>query len=63
MVFNPDPSKQATEAIFSHKINKVNHPTEYFNASPVTTAPFQKHLGLFLDKKLNFGHHLNEKNI
>ena len=61
MVFNPDPSKQATEVIFSHKINKVNHPTLYFNASPVSTAPFQKHLGLFLDKKLNFGHHLNEK--
>ena len=61
MVFNPDPSKQATEVIFSHKINKVNHPTLYFNSSPVTTAPFQKHLGLFLDNKLNFGHHLNEK--
>ena len=38
MVFNPDPSKQATEVIFSHKINKVNHPTLYFNASPVTIA-------------------------
>ena len=53
------PSKQAV--IFSHKINKVNHSTLYFNASPVTTAPFQKHLGLFLDEKLNFGHHMNEK--
>ena len=61
MTFNPDPSKQATEVIFSHKRNKVNHPTLYFNACPVTTAPFQKHLGLFLDKKLNFGHHVNEK--
>ena len=61
MAFNPDPNKQATEVIFSHKINTVNHPTLYFNASPVTTAPFQKHLGLFLDEKLNFGHHLNEK--
>ena len=48
MAFNPDPSKQATEII----------PTLYFNACPVTTAPFQKHLGLFLDKKLNFGHHV-----
>ena len=61
MAFNPDPSKQATEVIFSHKRNKVNHPTLYFNACPVTTAPFQNHLGLFLDKKLNFGHHVNEK--
>ena len=31
MVFNPDPIKQATEEIFSHKINKVNHPTLYFS--------------------------------
>ena len=23
--------------------------------------PFEKHLGLFLDEKLNFGHHVNEK--
>ena len=38
MAFNPDPSKQATEVIFSHKINKVNHPTLYFNASPVRTS-------------------------
>ena len=61
MPFNPDPSKQVTEVIFSHKINKVNHSTLYFNASPVTTAPFQKHVGLFLDEKLNFGHHVSEK--
>ena len=61
MAFNPDPSKQATEVIFSHKINKVNHHTLYINASPVTTDLFQKHIGFFLDEKLNFGHHVNEK--
>ena len=61
MEFNPDPSKQATEVIFPHKINKVNYPTLHFNASPVTADPFQKHLGLFLDEKLNFGLHVNEK--
>ena len=59
--FNPDPTKQATEVIFSRKNKPVNHPTLYFNNSPVTSAPFQKHLGLFLDEKLTFGHHLNEK--
>ena len=26
MNFNPDPNKQAQEAIFSRKINKINHP-------------------------------------
>ena len=61
MAFNPDPNKQATEVIFSRKRKPVNHPTLYFNDTPVTTAPFQKHLGLYLDEKLTFGHHLNEK--
>ena len=61
MVFNPDPTKQATEVVFSRKNKPVNHPTLYFNDIPVASAPFQKHLGLFLDEKLTFGHHLNEK--
>ena len=60
MVFNPDPNKQATEVIFSRKRKPVNHPTLYFNDAPVANAPFQKHLGLFLDENLTFGHHLNE---
>ena len=37
------------------------HPVLYFNETPVKTAPFQKHLGLILDEKHTFGHHLNEK--
>ena len=61
MAFNPDSNKQATEVVFSHKRTRTNHPTLYFNNSPVATAPFQKHLGLILDEKLNFSHHLNEK--
>ena len=61
MVFNPDPNKQATEVIFSRKRQNVNHPALCFNNTPVATASFQKHLGLILDEKLIFGHHLNEK--
>ena len=61
MAFNPDPNKQATEVVFSRRRKPDNHPALYFNDAPVTTAPFKKHLGLFLDKKLTFGHHLNEK--
>ena len=61
MAFNADPNKQATEVVFSRRRKPDNHPALYFNDAPVTTAPFQKHLGLFLDKKLTFGHHLNEK--
>lgn len=61
MAFNPDPNKQATEVIFSRKIESVNHPDLYFNNLAVTSAPVQKHLGLFLDKKLTFNHHLKGK--
>ena len=61
MSFNPDPNKQATEIIFSRKRKPVNHPPLYFNDVPVASASFEKHLGLSLDEKLTFGHHLNEK--
>ena len=61
MAFNPDPNKQATEVIFSHKKTPVNHPPLFFNAVPVTSSPRQKHLGLVLDSKLTFSHHLSSK--
>lgn len=51
MSFNPDPSKQAQEAIFSRKSGDVAHPVLYFNNSPVEKCPFQRHLGLFLDER------------
>ena len=37
-------------------ILKVN-----FNNSPVVQSTYQKHLGLYLDEKLNFFHHIKEK--
>ena len=61
MIFNPDLSKQAQEVIFSRKTNKINHPTTTFNTIPVARTPYQKHLGLYLDEKLNFNHHVNVK--
>ena len=61
MIFNPDLSKQAQEVIFSRKTNKINHPTTTFNTIPVARTPYQKHLGLYLDEKLNFNHHINVK--
>ena len=39
----------------------INHNNLYFNYAPVASAPFLKHIGLFLDENLTFGHHLNEK--
>ena len=61
MSFNPDSSKQAQEVIFSPKIQKACHLSSYFNNKSVKQVPSQKHLGLILDKKLNFQEHL--KNI
>ena len=61
MAFNPDPNKQATEVVFSHKKKPANHPPLYFNDSIVLSSSIQKHLGLVLDEKLTFDHHLNEK--
>ena len=54
MSFNPDPSKQAQEVIFSLKIQKTCHLSIYFNNKSFKQVPSQKHLGLILDNKLNF---------
>ena len=35
MFYNPDPSKQAQEVIFSQKINKLYHPSLSLNNSTV----------------------------
>ena len=61
MSFNPDPTKQAVEVRFSTKNIKENLPNLLFNGSNVSTVDFQKHLGLTLDNKLDFRHHLKEK--
>ena len=61
MSFNPDPSKQAAEVLFSRKTKSPGHPTIYFNNSPVVSLPFTKHLGMILDSNLNFEQHLSEK--
>ena len=61
MSFNPDPTKQAQEVIFSRKLIKPRHSLIKFNNIPVQNASSQKHLGLILDEKLNFESHLKEK--
>ena len=57
--FNPDPSKQAQEVIFSRKLQKTNHNQVYFDHNSVKQILSQKHLGMYLDTKLNFQEHLN----
>ena len=59
--FDPEFSKQAQEIVFSRKTHKISHPKLNFNNSPVVQGTCQKHLGLYLDEKLNFSHHIKEK--
>ena len=61
MLFNPDITKQAQEVILSRKYIKIDHPIVYFREVPVAHTTCQKHLGMHLDEKLNFNHHLEEK--
>ena len=59
--FNPNPNKQATEVLISHKVNSDDHPELTSNGKQVQQCSSQKHLGLFLDNKLDFNKHLDEK--
>ena len=59
MLFNPDPKKPAQEVIFSRKKQVQIHPTINLNNVEVERAPYQKHLGIILDEKLNFKQHID----
>ena len=61
MTFDPDLNKLAEEILFSRKTAKLSHPIIYFNNAPVSCVSFQKHLGVYLDEKLNFNYHIKEK--
>ena len=61
--FNPDPTKQANEVLFSCKKSIPNHPHIVLNGTVVAKMNEQKHLGFILDSKLSFEKHLNEKII
>ena len=58
MSFNPDTLNQAQEVIFSRKMTKTNNPTLVFNENPAHQVALHKHLGMYLDCKLNFEEHL-----
>ena len=61
MEFNPDPSKQATEVLFSCKNVSPGHPHLTFNGTVIKKVNEQKHLGLILDSSLSFKKHLDDK--
>ena len=58
---NPDITKQAIEIIFSCKNKKTDHPELAFNGIPIAMEPFTKHLGVYLDSRLNFVKHIKEQ--
>ena len=57
MSFNPDPSKEAQEVIFSRKTKKDYHPPLAFNNN-VPETDSQKQLGIVLNNDLYFEEHL-----
>ena len=61
MMFNPDLTKQAHKVIFSRKTVKPFHPQVFFNEVPVERSVSQNHLDLYVDQKLDFSKHINEK--
>ena len=58
--FTLDPSKQAQEVILSRICTKKNHPPIYFHDIPVTQTTVQKHIGMYLDEKLNYNTYIKE---
>ena len=61
IIFNSDASKQPQEIVFFRKSNASNHETVSFNNVPVIKENTPKHPGFFLDSKLSFFDHINEK--
>ena len=59
MSFNPDPSKPPIEIVFSTKTKPFVHTPLLFNGVVVKSEVEHKHLGLILDKILNFNSHIN----
>ena len=60
MNFNSDTSKQAHEVLFSRKVKVTAHPQLVFNNNPAHETTTEKHLGIFLDFKLNFQEHFED---
>ena len=60
MSFNPDPTKQAEQVIFSSESIKAVRLPIYFNNSTVVTIPHHKHIGLVLDESLTFAEHIKQ---
>ena len=58
MKFNPDPNKNSH---FSNRTNKDSSLFVTFNSSKDEIISSQKHVGLIVDKRVNFNKHLESK--
>ena len=58
MKFNPDPNKNSH---FSNRTNKDSSLFVTFNSSKDEIISSQKHVGLIVDKRVNFNEHLESK--
>ena len=58
MLFNPDPDKPAQEVVFSRNMKLQSHPTVSLNIMQVERASYLKHLGIWIEKNLNFKQHI-----
>ena len=60
MNFNPDPTKQVQEVIFSRKTKQLPPPPlpAVSNDANVAQSIYQKHLRIMLDSKLTFKNHI-----
>ena len=63
MQFYPHRNKQANEVYFTRKTTSHDYLPITFNGNPVQQCNSQKHLGLILDKQLNFNEHVDKKII
>ena len=59
MNFSHDPGKEAQKVISSRKLQNENHNQVYFNQNSAKQVSSQKHIGIYLNTKLNFQEHVN----
>ena len=52
---------RSNKLYFLKKIIKAPPPAVLFNNVPVVQSSHQKHIGVYLDQKLKFTHHIKEK--
>ena len=60
MVFNPDPTKPANKVIITNR-NSPSYVTVAYSGVGVRSVDFHKHLGFYLDSKMNYTKHLDDK--